>query len=51
KAITIKAAKANSASVFIDAFELEAGERITIESTADMTLTGTAGDAVTIMEI
>ncbi|MBD6945854.1 hypothetical protein G3219_10885, partial [Vibrio parahaemolyticus] len=31
KAITIKAAKANSASVFIDAFELEAGERITIE--------------------
>ena len=51
KAITIKAAKANTASVFIDAFELEAGERITIESTADMTLTGTAGDAVTIMEI
>ncbi|HHX8458906.1 TPA: hypothetical protein ACVO0F_000553 [Vibrio diabolicus] len=51
KAITIKAAKANSASVFIDAFELEAGERITIESTAAMTLTGTAGDAVTFMEI
>ncbi|MCG9645429.1 hypothetical protein L1D18_15060 [Vibrio parahaemolyticus] len=51
KAITIKVAKANSASVFIDAFELEAGERITIESTADMTLTGTAGDTVTIMEI
>ncbi|HCK0624896.1 TPA: hypothetical protein NGT82_000440 [Vibrio parahaemolyticus] len=51
KAITIKAAKANSASVFIDAFELEAGERITIESTADITLTGTAGDTVTIMEI
>ncbi|EJS4057446.1 hypothetical protein NW009_000313 [Vibrio parahaemolyticus] len=51
KAITIKAAKANAASVFIDAFELEAGERITIESTAAMTLTGTAGDAVTIMEI
>ncbi len=51
KAITIKAAKANTASVFIDAFELEAGERITIESTAAMTLTGTAGDAVTIMEI
>ncbi|WP_029830120.1 hypothetical protein, partial [Vibrio parahaemolyticus] len=43
KAITIKAAKANTASVFIDAFELEAGERITIESTAAMTLTGTAG--------
>ncbi|HHX8346569.1 TPA: hypothetical protein ACVOYN_000317 [Vibrio diabolicus] len=51
KAITIKAAKANTASVFIDAFELEAGERITIESTADMTLTGMAGDTVTIMEI
>ncbi|HGS4932137.1 TPA: hypothetical protein ACMDVK_003785 [Vibrio parahaemolyticus] len=51
KAITIKAAKANTASVFIDAFELEAGERITIESTAAMTLTGTAGDTVTIMEI
>ncbi|HCG7985216.1 hypothetical protein [Vibrio parahaemolyticus] len=51
KAITIKAAKANTASVFVDAFELEAGERITIESTAAMTLTGTAGDAVTIMEI
>ncbi|HAS6878213.1 TPA: hypothetical protein I7282_00450 [Vibrio parahaemolyticus] len=51
KAITIKAAKANSASVFIDAFELEAGERITIESTADMTLTGAAGDTVTTMEI
>ncbi|HCH4677465.1 TPA: hypothetical protein NKX25_000432 [Vibrio parahaemolyticus] len=51
KAITIKAAKANSASVFIDAFELEAGERITIESTADMTLTGMAGDTVTTMEI
>ncbi|MCS0325367.1 hypothetical protein [Vibrio diabolicus] len=51
KTITIKAAKANSASVFIDAFELEAGERITIESTADMTLTGTAGDTVTTMEI
>ncbi|MBM5112471.1 hypothetical protein P3383_04250 [Vibrio parahaemolyticus] len=51
KAITIKAAKANTASVFIDAFELDAGERITIESTAAMTLTGTAGDAVTIMEI
>ncbi|KHF19765.1 hypothetical protein [Vibrio parahaemolyticus] len=51
KATTIKAAKANTASVFIDAFELEAGERITIESTAAMTLTGTAGDTVTIMEI
>ncbi|WP_274019514.1 hypothetical protein [Vibrio parahaemolyticus] len=51
KAITIKAAKANTASVFVDAFELEAGERITIESTAAMTLTGSAGDAVTIMEI
>jgi hypothetical protein len=51
KAITIKAEKANTASVFIDAFELEAGERITIESTADMTLTGTAGDTVTTMEI
>lgn len=51
KAITIKAAKANAASVFIDAFELEAGERITIESTTDMTLTGTAGDTVTTMEI
>ncbi|EPY1003883.1 hypothetical protein ACW9N8_004661 [Vibrio parahaemolyticus] len=51
KAITIKAAKANTASVFIDAFELEAGERITIESAAAMTLTGTVGDTVTIMEI
>ncbi|EIN6342142.1 TPA: hypothetical protein ACN37F_004779 [Vibrio parahaemolyticus] len=51
KAITIKTSKANTASVFVDAFELEAGERITIESTAAMTLTGTAGDAVTIMEI
>ncbi|EKA3117757.1 hypothetical protein OKZ60_000873 [Vibrio alginolyticus] len=51
KAITIKAAKANAASVFIDAFELEAGERITIESTTDMTLTGTTGDTVTTMEI
>ncbi|EGQ8799045.1 hypothetical protein V6961_003222 [Vibrio parahaemolyticus] len=51
KAITIKAAKANAASVFVDAFELDAGERITIESTAAITLTGTAGDAVTIMEI
>ncbi|MDW2003799.1 hypothetical protein R7P37_00010 [Vibrio sp. 431] len=51
KAITIKAAKANTTSVFIDAFELEAGERITIESTADMTLTGTVGDTVTTMEI
>ncbi|TOI32970.1 hypothetical protein CGI63_19525 [Vibrio parahaemolyticus] len=51
KAITIKASKANAASVFVDAFELDAGERITIESTAAMTLTGTAGDAVTIMEI
>ncbi|EPU1068961.1 hypothetical protein ACVUMX_004912, partial [Vibrio parahaemolyticus] len=46
KAITIKASKANTASVFVDAFELEAGERITIESTAAMTLTGTAGDTV-----
>ncbi|CAI2329840.1 hypothetical protein [Vibrio parahaemolyticus] len=51
KAITIKASKANTASVFVDAFELDAGERITIESTAAMTLTGTAGDTVTIMEI
>ncbi|EJG1695277.1 hypothetical protein CDB74_RS07315 [Vibrio parahaemolyticus] len=51
KAITIKASKVNTASVFVDAFELEAGERITIESTAAMTLTGTAGDTVTIMEI
>ncbi|HHC6508117.1 TPA: hypothetical protein ACN36F_000460 [Vibrio parahaemolyticus] len=51
KAITIKASKANAASVFVDAFELDAGERITIESTAAMTLTGTAGDTVTIMEI
>lgn len=51
KAITIKASKANTASVFVDAFELEAGERITIESTAAMTLTGTEGDTVTIMEI
>ncbi|EQM11078.1 hypothetical protein D045_1418, partial [Vibrio parahaemolyticus VP-NY4] len=48
KAITIKASKANTASVFVDAFELEAGERITIESTAAMTLTGTAGDTVTL---
>ncbi|EGR2325114.1 hypothetical protein R5M54_000689 [Vibrio alginolyticus] len=51
KAITIKAAKTNSASVFIDAFELEAGERITIESTADMTLTGAEGDSVTLLEV
>ncbi|EGQ7845393.1 hypothetical protein IAH57_004865, partial [Vibrio alginolyticus] len=51
KAITIKAAKANTASVFIDAFELEAGERITIESTADMTLTGAEGDSVTLLEV
>ncbi|EGQ8733604.1 hypothetical protein DLH96_14755 [Vibrio parahaemolyticus] len=51
KAITIKASKANTASVFVDAFELDAGECITIESTAAMTLTGSAGDAVTIMEI
>ncbi|ELU8443511.1 hypothetical protein SD335_004980, partial [Vibrio parahaemolyticus] len=51
KAITIKASKANTASVFVDAFELEAGERITIESTAAMTLTGSAGDTVTIVEI
>ncbi|EPR3585375.1 hypothetical protein ACU440_002576 [Vibrio alginolyticus] len=50
-AITIKAAKANTASVFIDAFELEAGERITIESTADMTLTGAEGDSVTLLEV
>ncbi|PMO39591.1 hypothetical protein BCT11_14975 [Vibrio sp. 10N.222.52.B12] len=51
KAITIKAAKSNTESVFVDAFELEAGERIEIASKAAMTLTGAAGDKVTLMEI
>ncbi|KIP69310.1 hypothetical protein SN10_17170 [Vibrio harveyi] len=51
KAITIKAAKTNAESVFVDAFELEAGERIEIASKAAMTLTGAAGDKVTLMEI
>ncbi|HHP0483186.1 TPA: hypothetical protein ACRZ2J_005058 [Vibrio campbellii] len=51
KAITIKAAKTNTESVFVDAFELEAGERIEIASKAAMTLTGAAGDKVTLMEI
>ncbi|MGR5324106.1 hypothetical protein ACP3VW_09645 [Vibrio sp. DNB22_17_1] len=51
KAITIKAARTNAGSVFVDAFELEAGERIEIASTAAMTLTGFAVDKVTIMEI
>ncbi|MFH0287317.1 hypothetical protein ACGRSR_06650 [Vibrio owensii] len=51
KAITIKAAKTNTESVFVDAFELESGERIEIASKAAMTLTGAAGDKVTLMEI
>ncbi|AQW60515.1 hypothetical protein [Vibrio owensii] len=51
KAVTIKAAKTNTESVFVDAFELEAGERIEIASKAAMTLTGAAGDKVTLMEI
>ncbi|WP_045489019.1 hypothetical protein [Vibrio harveyi] len=51
KAMTIKASKTNAQSVFIDAFELEAGERIEIGSKAAMTLTGAAGDTVTLMEI
>ncbi|EGR1699936.1 hypothetical protein HYN73_00760 [Vibrio parahaemolyticus] len=51
KAITIKASKANVESVFVDAFELEAGERIEIGSTAAMTITGAAGDKITLMEI
>ncbi len=51
KAITIKASKNNTESVFVDAFELEAGERIEIGSKAAMTITGTAGDKITLMEI
>ncbi|MDV6251066.1 hypothetical protein [Vibrio sp. EA2] len=51
KAITIKASKTNAESVFVDAFELEAGERIEIGSTAAMTITGAAGDKITLMEI
>lgn len=51
KAITIKASKTNVESVFVDAFELEAGERIEIGSTAAMTITGAAGDKITLMEI
>ncbi|HHP0512480.1 hypothetical protein [Vibrio harveyi] len=51
KAMTIKASKTNAQSVFVDAFELEAGERIEIASKAAMTLTGAAGDTVTLMEI
>ncbi|EPO0042223.1 hypothetical protein ACUFBV_003984 [Vibrio harveyi] len=51
KAMTIKASKTNAQSVFVDAFELEAGERIEIGSKAAMTLTGSAGDTVTLMEI
>ncbi|MCQ8156585.1 hypothetical protein NP570_25515, partial [Vibrio parahaemolyticus] len=38
KAITIKSSKANTASVFVDACELEAGESITNESTAPKTI-------------
>lgn len=51
KAITIKASKNNIESVFVDAFELEAGERIEIGSKAAMTITGAAGDKITLMEI
>jgi len=51
RSITIKASKGNANPVLVDAFELDAGERITIASTADMTLSGVAGDGVTIMEI
>ena len=51
KAITIKASKANTESVFIDAFELEAGERIEIATKSAMTITGAAGNNITLMEI
>ncbi|CAE6902281.1 hypothetical protein [Vibrio sp. B1FLJ16] len=51
KAITLKASKNNVESVFVDAFELEAGERIEIGSKAAMTITGAAGDKLTLMEI
>nr|WP_321280725.1 hypothetical protein [uncultured Vibrio sp.] len=51
KAITIKASKANTESVFIDAFELEAGERIEIATKSAMTIKGAAGNNITFMEI
>lgn len=51
KSMTVKASKNNTESVFIDAFELEPGERIDIGSKAAMTITGAAGDNITLMEI
>ncbi|EGQ7930296.1 TPA: hypothetical protein I7755_11720 [Vibrio vulnificus] len=51
KHILLKASKSNAAPVLVGAYELDAGESLTLASKADITLTGTAGDKVSLLEL
>ncbi|HFQ5294027.1 hypothetical protein [Vibrio vulnificus] len=51
KHILLKASKSNAAPVLVGAYELDAGESLTLASKADITMTGTAGDKVSLLEL
>ncbi|HFQ5128114.1 hypothetical protein [Vibrio vulnificus] len=51
KHILLKASKSNAAPVLVGAYELDAGESLTLACKADITLTGTAGDKVSLLEL
>jgi hypothetical protein len=48
--LILKAPSTNTAPVLVGVFSLDAGERLEIESVAAMTLTGSAGDTIQLME-
>lgn len=48
--LILKAPSTNTAPIMVGAFTLDAGERLDIESVAAVTITGTVGDTVQLME-
>lgn len=51
QSVTIKAAKANTQAVMMGAYPLEAGETITLNTNANIELTGAAGDHIQFIEV
>jgi hypothetical protein len=48
--LILKAPSTNTAPIMVGAFSLDAGERLDIESVAAVTITGTTGDTLQLME-
>ncbi|MCJ0818292.1 hypothetical protein [Vibrio vulnificus] len=51
KHILLKASKSNAAPVLVGAYELDAGESLTLASKAEIVLTGSEGDKVSLLEL